>query len=183
MRPRELAGALALGLPAALLGHTVAYGGSHSVGGSFHGVLVGLTVAAAAAMLFGAACLAWTGAGRILQGSVLAARIEEYLPGWTASTIAAGLWFTLAEHVEPRHDALSPLILIAALALSAWILLLLAHFVLSLLAAIAIAVRAAVHVTFTPSPRLHLSAAPRAHYLLRAVRHYARPPPFAVAGA
>lgn len=48
MRPPEFPGALALGLPAALLAHTVVFGGDHSLGGAYHQALaVGAILASA----------------------------------------------------------------------------------------------------------------------------------------
>ena len=183
MRPREAPGALALGLLASLLAHAAEYGGGHSMGGSYHGALVAAGVVAGLGSALAAGALAWAGAGRILEGSILAVRLRLHLPRWPAVAAAAALWFALAEHLAPQHDAASPILLIAGLAIAAWLVLALARGALSILATIAIAVR---KTRFSPRAHarlLRLLPAPRAHALLRATRRYARPPPIAVVGA
>ncbi len=183
MRPREALGALALGLLASMVAHAAGYGGGHAMGGSYHEALVAAaTVAALGSALMGGA-VAWAGAGRILEGSILAGRLRLYLPRWPAIFAAAVLWFSLAEHLEPKHDAASPILLVVALALAAWLLLALAKGALSILAAIAIAVRTTRFAPRVPARLLRLQPAPRVRAQLHATPRYARPPPAAVIGA
>ncbi len=183
MRARALPGALVLGLPAAILAHAAGYGSGHAMGGSYHGFLVTLCIAGTAGALILAGMLAWLGAKRAMQGSILAARLRGYLPAWTTLAAATALWFSVAESIEPHHQSVSPLPLLAALALAAWLVHVVARGILTFLAAIALAVHSAAHAVREPLPSLRFHQTPRAHRLLRATRRYARPPPSAVIGA
>ncbi|HEY9086352.1 MAG TPA: hypothetical protein VIN40_10530 [Candidatus Tyrphobacter sp.] len=183
MRAREIPGALALGLLASLLAHAAGYGGGHAMGGAYHEAFAALAAVGGLASALASVALAWAGAGSLLDGSILAARLRRTVPGWPATLAAAACWFTLAERLEPKHQATSRLFLIVALALAAWLLLALARAALSMLARIAIAVRKTrFALRATARVTLHRTAA-RTRTLLRCVRRYARPPPAAVIGA
>ena len=184
MRARGLPGALALGLLAATIAHAIGYGNSHAMGGPYHGLLFALCGAAGIGALVFAASLAWASAGRMAQGSVLAARLRDHLPGVTALTASATLWFALAESVEPHHEAASPVMLLAALVIAAWLVSLLARGALAIVATIVLAFRAAGTIAdLVATPKTRFDAAPRARRLLRASPRYARPPPLTVTGA
>ncbi len=184
MRALELPGAIALGLLASLLAHTAAYGQSHAMGGGYHELLLAAAALALGGSIVAAAAVAWAGAGRLIEGSILAARLRHTLPGLPAIAGAAGLWFTLAEHIEPHHDTLSPLLLIVALVLASWLVRTLARAALLLLATMAVAIRAlddyAPHVVTWAARHIE---APHFESALRVARRFARPPPSAVAGA
>lgn len=174
---------MALGLLASLLAHTLAYGGSHAQAGSYHELLLALNAVALLGGVLAVGALAWAGAGRTRDGSILAARLRTTLPSWPALAAIAGGWLALAEHLEPRHHTISPLLLLAAVALAAWFLLALARATISLLATAAIAARRG---RFTPRPlawRIRIRPTPGVSHALRAARRYARPPPIAIPGA
>lgn len=182
MRARELPGAAALGLLASLLGHAAGYPGGHAMGGAYHEALLATASLAGSGAFVILLSMAWAGAGRTLDGSVLAARLRVLLPSWRLLTLAATLWLALGENIEPHHDPASPLLLFAALALASWVVRLAAQVALRFLAGIVIAIRGEA---FAPRARslyrLLLEAAPIPRGLLCARRRYARPPPIAIA--
>lgn len=183
MRARELPAAAALGLLASLLAHTAAYGGGHAMGGSYHSAIVAAAAAAALAAFVSATSLAWAGAGRARDGSILAARLRSVLPSWSSLVLFATAWFALGERIEAHHDGAAPLLIALALAACAWLVLACVRALLAFLAEIVIAIRAGA---FAPrSPSLHRTlarATPIVRTLLLAHRRYARPPPSAIAG-
>lgn len=183
MRARKVPGALALGLLASLIAHTAAYGGSHDIGGAYHGFLVSAAAIAVIGSLLLAASLAWAGAGRTLEGSVLASRLRLGLPTLPYVAGSAVLWFTLGERIEASHAPASPALLLIALVFAAWLVSALTRSTLSILAAIAIAMHTA---SFTPrAPVWSRCVAPvePTRRLLPVSRRFARPPPYTVTGA
>ncbi|MHB8433977.1 MAG: hypothetical protein ACYC8W_07605 [Candidatus Tyrphobacter sp.] len=183
MRARELPGAAAFGLIASLLAHAAGYGSGHAMGGSYHELLLVLSALALLGGALAVGALAWAGAGRTQEGSILAARLKTAVPSWPALTVAAASWLMLVEHLEPRHYALSPLLLLAMVALAAWLLLVLARFALALLAAAAVAVRRGRFAQRPLAWRIRACPTPTVSRIPRAARRYARPPPSAVLGA
>ncbi|MGA8535756.1 MAG: hypothetical protein WB615_16740, partial [Candidatus Tumulicola sp.] len=103
MTVRGIPGALALGLLASLLAHAALYGGHHAMGGAYHDALSELAGAGGAGFAVLLAALAWTGSRVAADGSILAARLGSRLPAIGPVAAAAGLWFALAERIEPRH--------------------------------------------------------------------------------
>jgi hypothetical protein len=172
-----------LGLIASLLAHAAGYGGGHAMGGSYHELLLVLSALALFAGVLAVGALAWAGAGRTREGSILAARIRTAVPSWPALAAAGASWLALAEHLEPRHQTVSPPLLLAAVALAAWLLLVLARGAISLLAAAAIALRRGRFAQRPLAWRIHACPAPAVSRILRAARRYARPPPTAILGA
>ncbi len=112
MKVRELPGAFALGLLASVLGHSAAYGNGHTMGGPYHSLLIALVDAGVGAFVLAAIALAWSCAGRCLDGSVLAARLATCLPGIPLLGLATTGWYCLFESIEGAH-ADDPLLLIA----------------------------------------------------------------------
>ncbi len=153
------------------------------MGGDYHGAILAGAAVIASASLVMLLFLAWAGAGRTLDGSVLAVRLNFGLPSWQTSMVGAALWFALGEHIEPHHAAASPLVLLAVLAVASWLLRTLACVAVRCISGIVIAIRSA---TFAPRTlwryRAFLDPAPIPHRLLCARRRYVRPPPIATAG-
>jgi len=110
-----------LGLPAAVLAHSLSFGSGHTLGGSAHLLVFEATLAAAcasmSALLFATIYFA---AGR-RNGSIVATRMAAYLPGAAGIALAAGGWFGLIERAEPGHG-LSLIVAGAAILLSAFVL-------------------------------------------------------------
>jgi hypothetical protein len=165
-------------LLASLAAHAALFGGDHAVGGPYHALLVQVAVVAAAGFvaLFGA--VAWSAPG-VADGSIVAARLRERLPGLAEVLTAAVAWYTVAEAIEPRHAAPSPLLTALALAAAAW----LAHRLGRAVArTLAVAVLAILRASFAPRPpkwsrRPALRPFCRRTVLVR--RRFARPPPIA----
>jgi hypothetical protein len=160
------------------------YGNGHAMGGSYHDAILGAVAFAALCGITIAAWIAWESAGRTLDGSVIAARLRDGMPAWHLVALTAGGWLSLAEHLEPRHQPVSPLLLAAAVVVAAWLLIILARALVAFVSAIAIAICTspfAARANVARLPRRH--AAPLRLTLLRVYRRYARPPPTAVAGA
>lgn len=177
MKLREFPGALALGLLAALGAHTALYGGSHEMGGAFHGELVTVALAALGGLLVAFGALAWTGSRHTADGSVLAARLTGRLPGLGPVLVATALCFAAGERLEPEHAAAAFWPLVAAIVASAALLLLLARAAIKTLAQAVVAITRPAYATRTPfwlrraAPVFAVAPAPS----LR--RRFARPPP------
>jgi hypothetical protein len=174
---RRIPGAILLGLLASLVAHAAAFGDSHAAGGAFHEPLVAAAQATAVGLFVGFAALAWIGAGRHADGSVLASRLEARLPGPVALAAASTVWLALAEMLEGPHAGAPPLTLALSLAAAAALVYALAVGVVRFLAGVAVAIR---RTTFSPrAPRRHrgahavIVATPSGH----AGRRFARPPP------
>jgi hypothetical protein len=136
---RRVPATLALGLPAALLGHALLFGSDHEVGGPVHGLLVGLGFALCAGILAFFAALAWRGNGAA-DGSVLASRLRDCLPGVATIFIAAASYFTLFESFEQTHAVNGVPTTLALLLFASWSVRELARFAIRLIAEAVIAV-------------------------------------------
>jgi len=174
---RKVPGALALGLLASLGAHAVLYGGEHAMGGGYHGLLVQVAIAGALGLVVGLSALAWSAAGVIPDGTVLAARLRDRLPDFIALGAASAVWFGIAEAIEPHHAGAAPLATLLALAVAAWIVRQIAIFAVALLASVVFAVARFAFSTRTPG----WARRPRTPALRRvffgARRRFARPPP------
>jgi hypothetical protein len=183
MTLRGLPGALALGLLASLVAHATLFGGEHAMGGAYHALLLQAAAAACVGLLATFCALAWAGAGQVADGSVLARRLTDRLPGFAPLVAASGGWFALIEALEPHHAEAPLLATLLCLVVAAWLLLAAARGVTRAIA------KAAIAVARTPfSPRVpvwtrRVRPAPlvRRSPLLR--RRFARPPPIANACA
>ena len=78
---RKVPAALALGLLASMLAHGGLYGGEHAMGGGYHAALVQMALAGAVGLFLFFGLLAASGKNAVVDGSVLAARLLERLPG------------------------------------------------------------------------------------------------------
>ncbi|MEO6913995.1 MAG: hypothetical protein ABI182_08265 [Candidatus Baltobacteraceae bacterium] len=177
MKPREFPGALALGLPVALLAHVLAFGGDHSLGGAYHQALAVGAVLAAAALAMLLVGLACSSARATQTGSVLAARVATLLPGDLPLAAGATGWFIFIESLEPHHRAL-PVLAAVALVAAAMLVGTIARALTRMLAEITIAI---LDLDFSPRiPAYALCIAERTPRALNpAIRRrlYSRPPP------
>jgi hypothetical protein len=181
---RQLPGAAVLGLVAALVTHVLLFGREHAWGGSYHDALLDLTLAATAALASATGALLWSGARCAADGTVLAARIRELLPGWGVVAAFGAAWFAFGERIEPAHDGVPVLAIVVVLAVTAWLIVRFATAALRLLAdfvfAIAIAIAALCHPEPLDGMGLRTPAAPRqAQRDTVWCRRFSRPPPVA----
>lgn len=181
MTLQKVPGGLALGLFAALAAHAALYGGEHAIGGGYHGVLMQITLLAALGFVALIGALAWTQSGCSTEGSVLAARLRERLPGFGSLMAAAAAWHVGVEALEPHHAGVPGIALLAALAMASYAALRVARAIIHVFARAAIAM-------FRTSFSLRALAwrrrrrerpIPRRSFLTR--RYFARPPPIAFA--
>lgn len=180
MALRKFPGALAFGLLASLAAHTVLYGGEHAMGGSYHALLVQAALAGAVGLLIFFGALAWSAAPFAAEGSILAARLTDRLPGFGPSLGAAAFWFALAEAVEPQHAGAPALATILCLAVASWLVGALARAIVAALANLVIAVTRPVFASRTPSWTRRPQPQPPARRAPFARRLFARPPPIAI---
>jgi hypothetical protein len=174
---RRFPGAIALGLLAACLAHTVVYGNDHVMGGAYGSALRAL--AAAAGLGFGvfwlAVCLA--SRGRLCQGSMLSASISRFLPSLTGVFAASLGWFWLAESVEEGHAWAPAGYIVLALLVAAALVRVLTSVGLRALARIVFACDSGgfKHRTrsWTAIPDRPILGVP----MVRALRLFSRPPP------
>lgn len=181
MTLRKVPGCLALGLFAALTAHAALYGGTHAIGGTYHALLMQIALAATLGFVALLGALAWTQSGSSSDGSVLAARLRERLPGVGSVIAAAAAWYVGVETVEPHHAGVPGIALLAALAAASYAALRLAHAITDAFARVAIAI---FRTLFSPRAlvwrrRPHGRLIPRRSFLTR--RRFARPPPIAFA--
>jgi len=177
---RKVPGAIALGLLASLTAHAALYGSDHAMGGAYHGLLLEAGLGGALSFLLFFGGLAWAESGLTAVGSVLAARLRERVPSFTAILAAAGAWFALGEGIEPHHGLASPFALAMALAAAAWLVRRLAHAVADAFARAAVATHSSSFVPRTPLWTRRERIRPVYRRVLLARRRFARPPPILV---
>jgi MFS family permease len=162
-----------------LAAHAVLYGGEHAMGGVYHALLTQAALVAGLGLLVLFAALSWSLRGSTVDGTVLASRLRDRLPGLRWVFAATTLWYAGAEAVEPHHESVSIAVAAIVLAAAAWLILRLSQGVAGAFARVAIAV---VRTAFSRrAPSWHRRPHPRPFlrrvYLAR--RRYARPPPIA----
>ena len=177
---RKVPGALILGLLASLAAHAGLYGGGHAMGGSYNGLLLEIAAAGLVGLATFFGSLAWGSAGGAADGTVVAARLRDRLPGAASVLLSAGLWFAAAESIEPSHAGMSVVASLGALIGAAFAVTWLAR---AITGAIARAVLAVARTRFSPRtpswrPRAHRPVAVRR--ILLTSRRFARPPPIAI---
>ena len=177
---RKLSGGLVLGLLAALAAHTALYGGQHAQGGAYHDVLIQIASALALGFIGIFCALAWSQAASRTDGSIIATRLRERLPGISSVILSAAAWYAGVEATEPQHAAASLLAVCMVLMVAAFGVLRLAHAVTDAVARVAIAIfRArfsALEASWQrPSARLILHQSLLTHF------RFARPPPIVLA--
>ena len=179
---RKVPGFLALGLLASLGAHAALYGNEHVVGGAYHGTLLTLALISLACGTVGLAGLAWAGARHAADGSILAARLTDRLPGLLPLFCSTAGWYSLVEATEPQHAISALPLTILCLIATAWLARGLTQWAIRALSgaifAIARAPFAARRPLWRHERRIFLIAPPRP--LLR--RRFARPPPIPTAG-
>lgn len=179
----KVPGALALGLLASLAAHAALYGGEHAVGGAYHALLLQIALAAGLGFLALAGALAWTQSGGGADGSILAVRLRERLPGVGSIIPAAAAWYVAIEAVEPHHAGAPAIALLVALAAASYAAWRLAHAITSALARAVIAI---VRTSFSPRAPAWRRR-PRGRLIVRRTfstpRRFARPPPVELASA
>ncbi len=178
VRPRQLPGLAILGLLASLFAHTASYGGNHQLGGAFHSALELLALVGAGGFAASIGALAWLGARRHAEGSILAAALRPLVPSAPALMVSAGLWFVLIESLEPEHPWHASLLVVAlCLAVTSLLVASAARALVRAVAAIAIAIARRPFVRRPVCYRrrfAHRSSARRAVFVYR---RFARPPP------
>jgi len=176
----KVPGMVALGLLASLAVHAALFGGSHAMGGEYHALLVQAALTGALTLLGFFGVLAWSGSRGVTEGSVLAGRLRERLPGFGTILLSTLFWYAAAEAFEPHHAAASPLPLLLALAAISWLAQRLARAAVDTIADAVIAILRTPFSSRTPTwsrrPRLRPTIR-RTHW---ARRHFARPPPNAI---
>lgn len=183
MKLRELLGALALGVPAAVLAHTLLFGEGHQLGGSLHDTFLGIAVAASLGFVVFFVAVASSGAKTATTtGSLLAARLCAWLPSvWLLAGSALG-WFAGIECSETDGHAPAPLFLLAVVLVgSALVVRWAAWGILGAIASVTLAARvrpfagrARTFACRRPAPILVGIGRIAAH------RRFARPPPYAM---
>jgi hypothetical protein len=174
--PRQLLGALGLGLLASLLAHAGLYGSDHSLGGDYHGALDALGLAALAA--FGIAMANLAAAGRqCCVGSVLAARLKELVPDAPALFAASAAWFATGESIEGPHARASIWLVALLLAAATLAVRLVTGFLVHAIAAIAIAIFTRPFASRSPRAVRIFHRAPALRPVPYLGRRFARPPP------
>jgi len=151
------------------------------MGGTYHAMLMQTALAGVIAMVALFVSLAWSAANGAADGSIVAARLREGLPGFVGVFLPTALWFAAAEAIEPHHEAASPIALALALALAAAILLKLAQALIGVLAGAAIAVRHSCFAPRTPVWKRRSAAVVIVRRTVWLRRLFARPPPIAIA--
>lgn len=179
--PRKVPGCLALGLFASLTAHAALWGREHVVGGGYHGLLMRIALAAALGFLALVGAVAWTQSGNSTDGSVLAVRLRERLPGIGSVIAAAATWYVGVEALEPHHAGTPGIAQLVALVAASYVALRLAHAITGVFARGAIAIFRTSFSLREPAwrrrPRGRLIS--RRSFLTR--RRFARPPPIAFA--
>jgi hypothetical protein len=179
--PRKVPGALILGLLASLLAHAGLYGGGHAMGGPYNGLLLDSALAGTLGLLAFFAALAWGQSGATVDGSIMAARLRQQLPGAPAVLVATGLWYVAGEAIEPHHAGASLIGSLCLIVVFAYAVLWLARIAT---AALARAVLAIARLSFSPRRpfrQRHSEPRPLNRRVRYSPRRFARPPPIALA--
>lgn len=151
------------------------------MGGAYHALLLQIALSGGLSLLVFFAALALNESGGAADGSIVAARLRERLPGIAAVVAAAAAWYAVAEGIEPHHAGPSPLLALLVLAAVSWIVLRFAGAAVRTLAA---AVLSILGVSFAPrAPSWARRPAPRPfpRRPLFTRRRFARPPPIVAA--
>jgi hypothetical protein len=182
VRLRQLPGVAILGLVASLLAHVASYGGNHEAGGAYHMTLELLALGGAGVFLASVAALAWLGARRHADGSILAAALRPLVPSTAALAVSASLWFAAIESLEPQHLWHASVLVIALCLLAASLLVtLLARAFVRAIAAIVLAIAREPFLRRPVCYRRRFAHRSSARCAAFVYRRFARPPPIAFA--
>ena len=175
-------GALALGIPTAILAHTVLFQGSHQVGGPLHDALLLTGAAVSVGFVVFFAAFALTSPTATTTGSLLSTRLAPWLPSaWLLGLSALG-WYTAIECSETDGHAPAPMFALAvALVVCALAVRWAAQLVVRTIASVTLGAR------LRPFAERARGFAPRRPALvpsntgrIAANRRFARPPPSAM---
>jgi hypothetical protein len=178
VRLRQFPAVAILGLLASLAAHAASYGGDHQAGGAYHTTLLLLALAGVGGFVVSLGALAWIGARRQADGSILAAALRPLVPPVAALAVSASLWFLMIESLEPTHVWHASVALVTLLLVAASLLINLAS--RALVRAIAAIVVAIARAPFLRRPVCyrrrfaHRSSARRTCFVYR---RFVRPPP------
>jgi hypothetical protein len=127
--------------------------------------------------------LLFSGARFAADGTVLAARVRDLLPGWGGVAVSGAGWFALGERLEAGHAVVPLVAIVFVLALAAWLIVRVAAAALRLLAGIVFAIARLVSCQVEPAEApLKLPAALRQAPRDTAwCRRFSRPPPVLIA--
>ena len=147
------------------------------MGGGYHALLLQAALAGGVALLVFFGLLAASGTNAAVNGSVLAARLIERLPGFGSLCLAAAAWYGVAECLEPHHAAASLLAVPLSLAAASWLVALLGRGVVAILAGVVFAAWRAAFSPRTPVWFRPLHSPRPTRRILWTRRRFARPPP------
>jgi hypothetical protein len=147
------------------------------MGGGYHALLLQAALAVGIGLLVFFGLLAASGANAAVDGSVLAARLIERLPGFGSLCLAAAVWYGVAECLEPQHAAASLLAVPLSLAAASWLVQLLSRSVVAVLAGAVLAAWRAAFAPRTPVWFRRLHSPRPTRRILWTRRRFARPPP------
>lgn len=170
-------GAFALGLPAAVLAHALAFGGGHAIGGNLHALvldLVAVCCAAAGGALFAVSCLS---AGATPQGTLAAMRLRASLPSAPWLFAGACVWFAAIEFGEAHHS-IALVQTAISLAAASWLIRSVFRAIARVLACVVWAAASVARSQTAPWVAFFFApAAPRRPALTHRFRLFSRPPP------
>jgi hypothetical protein len=174
---RQLPGLATLGLLAALLAHEGIFGNQHVAGGIYHAALILTALAGSGSLVVLATALAAAGAGRMVNGSVLAAALRPILPSGPAVLASAACWFAAIERLEPRHAESPALFVLTALILASAVVMAIARGTVEQIAEIVLHCTRATHRKRSRFVHFSFAPPPSARAVAFAYRRFARPPP------
>ncbi len=149
------------------------------MGGAYQTLLLEGAVGATLGFLIFFGALAWSSSRHLVDGSVLAMRMRERLPGLGAILGSAVLWYVAAESLEPAHAGVTPLAGVVALVAAAWLVQHVARAIADGFARAVIAVTRSSFCPRAPAWQRRTYRVPVARQPLLARRRFARPPPIA----
>jgi hypothetical protein len=112
-------GAAVFGLPVAVTAHFAMYGNGHVMAGSYHDRFIDAALLGGSLGVILLGLVALLSSKRIQTGSILAARLQSFVPAWLALTLCAAGWFAAIEGIEPQSGALSKIAILAIAAVAA----------------------------------------------------------------
>jgi hypothetical protein len=176
---RKVPGCIVLGLLAAMAAHAALY--QHAMGGAYHALVLQIAQTAALGFVALVGALAWTQSESAPDGSVLAARLCERLPGVGSVVASAAALYLAIEAIEPHHAGAPVIALLGALAAASYVVL---HLARAISGGFARAVFAISRKSFLPRApawrrRSRGRLIPRPSFVAR--RRFARAPPVAFA--
>jgi hypothetical protein len=150
------------------------------MGGAYHSLLAQAALAGAVCLLGFFGALAWSESSGVADGSILAARLRDRLPGLAMLLPAVTVWYATAEAIEPHHAGVSPIAALFVLVAVTWLVLRFARSVVALLAGAVIAVSRMPFSPRAPSWQRRPRVRPLTLRAFRTRRRFARPPPIAI---